>query len=89
MLDEWALDYNHRRPHSSLDWQTPAAFAATLNDPAAGVVSVCLLTLRSGLRFSLRLSKRTNTTRFSHNDWYKKRGKVIRHGQYLSLPTHR
>ena len=25
---------------------------------------------------SLRLSKRTHTTRFSHNDWYKNRGKV-------------
>ena len=38
VLDEWKPDYNHRRPHSSLDWKTPAAFAATLNDPAAGVV---------------------------------------------------
>ena len=37
VLDEWRLDYNHHRPHSSLDWKTPAAFAATLNDPAAGV----------------------------------------------------
>lgn len=30
VLDEWRLDYNHRRPHSSLDWQTPAAYAASL-----------------------------------------------------------
>lgn len=37
VLDEWRLDYNHRRPHSSLNWQTPAAFAATLEDPMAGV----------------------------------------------------
>ena len=37
VLDEWRLDYNHHRPHSSLGWKTPAAFAATLNDPAAGV----------------------------------------------------
>ena len=36
VLDEWRLDYNHRRPHSSLNWQTPAAYAATLTDPATG-----------------------------------------------------
>ncbi len=36
VLDEWRLDYNHRRPHSSLDWQTPAAFAASLEEPLAG-----------------------------------------------------
>ena len=37
VIDEWRLDYNHRRPHSSLDWQTPAAFAASSEDPSAGV----------------------------------------------------
>ncbi len=30
VLDAWRLEYNHRRPHSALDWMTPAAFAATL-----------------------------------------------------------
>ncbi len=39
VLDEWRLDYNHRRPHSSLDWQTPAAYAATLDDSKAEVFS--------------------------------------------------
>jgi len=28
VIDCWRLDYNHRRPHSAPDHQTPAAFAA-------------------------------------------------------------
>jgi transposase InsO family protein len=28
VVDRWRLDYNHYRPHSMLNWQTPAAFAA-------------------------------------------------------------
>jgi transposase InsO family protein len=36
VLDEWRLEYNHRRPHSGIHWQTPAAFAATLADPPVG-----------------------------------------------------
>lgn len=35
VIDEWRLDCNHRRPHSSLNWQTPAAYAASLK-PADG-----------------------------------------------------
>ena len=30
VLDEWRLDYNDRRPHSALGWQTPAVLAANL-----------------------------------------------------------
>ena len=27
VVDRWRMDYNHYRPHSSLDYQTPAAYA--------------------------------------------------------------
>jgi transposase InsO family protein len=29
LVENWRLEYNHERPHSSLDYKTPAAFAAT------------------------------------------------------------
>jgi transposase InsO family protein len=30
LVEDWRLDYNHHRPHSSLKYMTPAAFAASL-----------------------------------------------------------
>ena len=32
----WLYDYNHCRPHSSLGYMTPVAFAASLADPPVG-----------------------------------------------------
>ena len=29
LVDRWRLDYNHHRPHSRLNWMTPAAYAAS------------------------------------------------------------
>ena len=38
VLDQWRVDYNHRRPHGGLKWMTPAAYAAGLDDTGSGVV---------------------------------------------------
>ena len=36
VLDQWRMDYNHRRPHGGLKWMNPAAFVAGLDDTASG-----------------------------------------------------
>jgi hypothetical protein len=36
LIEEWRIDYNHHRPHSSLGMMTPAAFAAALRAPLLG-----------------------------------------------------
>ncbi|HUS45374.1 MAG TPA: integrase core domain-containing protein [Phycisphaerae bacterium] len=37
VVNRWRLDYNHHRPHSGLDWMTPAAFAATCAAPGSAM----------------------------------------------------
>ena len=39
VIDRWRLDYNHHRIHSSLNYMTPAAFAATCVLPASAAPS--------------------------------------------------
>jgi transposase InsO family protein len=39
VLDQWRMDYNHRRPHGGIKCVTPAAFVARLDDRASGEVS--------------------------------------------------
>lgn len=36
LSEQWRLEYNHRRPHSSLGYVAPAVFAASLAGPAVG-----------------------------------------------------
>ena len=36
LVEDYRLDYNDHRPHSSLGYQTPSAFAASLPAPAVG-----------------------------------------------------
>ena len=31
VIEDWRTIYNHKRPHGSLGWKTPAAYAASLN----------------------------------------------------------
>ena len=75
ILARWVDDYNTERPHSSLGYATPAAFAAEIEKQRAGLtppvasprscatttVGLCLpLDERRGSRHMIRLSRPTN-----------------------------
>ena len=36
IVEDWRLDYNNHRPHSSLGYMTPAAYAASCKPPGSG-----------------------------------------------------
>jgi len=38
IVENWRLEYNNHRPHSSLDYMTPAAFAASRNPPGSATL---------------------------------------------------
>jgi transposase InsO family protein len=42
LSQDYKLDYNHHRPHSSLDYMTPASFAASLAEPTEGLAALAL-----------------------------------------------
>ncbi len=61
VIDRWRLDYNHHRPHSALEYQTPAAFAAS-----------CVL--QEFATLTPAEHSKITSPRFSHSPWYKDRG---------------
>ena len=40
VIDRWRMDYNHHRPHSALDYQTPAAYAASCSSSVRPTASL-------------------------------------------------
>ena len=64
VLNAWREEHNERRPHSGLNWQTPAAYAASVADPPVGTPP------RSAGQPPLKPYE------LSHNRWYKHRGGV-------------
>jgi transposase InsO family protein len=43
LIGAWTADYNTARPHSSLGYKTPAAYAGTLNTPKGVTLAKALI----------------------------------------------
>jgi transposase InsO family protein len=43
LIGAWAADYNTARPHSSLGYKTPAAYAGTLTAPKGVILAQALI----------------------------------------------
>ncbi len=80
---EWVADYNGERPHSSLKYQTPAAYAATFTATGARLRNP------DQLRLIARRSNRANrrkTPRDSNCRWMKIRWQVMPISKVLKPP---
>ncbi len=89
VIDRWSLDYNHRRPHSALDYQTSAAFAAicvledsaTLHTPEHRTTTDLKLTLTDNLAASITSTGRPLVLEFVvEEDWMVIRQNVLQIG---------
>jgi hypothetical protein len=71
LVEQYRLEYNHERPHSSLDYQTPAEFAASC-EVANGASAAGAATASDPPRRGRR--KRSDRNLRSHTDWHRNRG---------------
>ena len=60
VLDQWRNEYNHRRPHSGIGWQTPAAYAASMNDADEVFLSATLADSPVGVAILILMLRQEN-----------------------------
>ncbi|MFC1782008.1 integrase core domain-containing protein [Planctomycetota bacterium] len=66
----WRMDYNHYRPHSSLNYMAPAALAATAGKNPSGPQLVKLSPCCPNLPGCPNDFLPENIGKNSHSDWY-------------------